>query len=277
MTIASIIIPFFNQIRYLDQSLRSALTQTIGDVEVILVNDGSTEDPSPIVSCINDPRIKVINQANAGVALARNTGIKAAQGEFLAFLDADDWLAPTMIETLVSMLQRSSDVALGYCDITHVDSAGKMTDMYSVAASRAQLSGNILPALIVGGYFPPVSVLVKATVMEQVGGFDPKLGGCCDWDLWIRIATAGYKALFSNNRLAYYRLHDESMSKNQQHMQDAALATLIKNMSTHPTQMARSIHALIESCSTVWSQNVEAAKRIRELEQTIANLKPAVN
>lgn len=273
MAVASIIIPFYNQIQYLEQCLTSALAQTLHDIEVILVDDGATEDPSPIVNRLNDPRLRMIHQHNAGVALARNTGIAAARGEFLAFLDADDWLAPAMIETLVGVLRQHPDVGLAYCDITRVNSAGETADEHGIAGSRPALSGDILPALIVGGYFPPASVLVRASVIGQVGAFERDLGGCCDWDLWIRIAAAGHQALFCDERLAFYRLHGESMSKNQQHMHDTALATLTKNMSAHPKQMAEATHALIESSTTMWAKSAEAANRIHELDQIIADLK----
>ncbi|MFM0438532.1 glycosyltransferase [Paraburkholderia strydomiana] len=277
MAITSIIVPFFNQLQYLEQCLTSALAQTLHDIEVIVVDDGSSEDPSPVIARHNDSRVKVIKQPNAGVAHARNTAISVARGEFLAFLDADDWLAPTMVETLVGVLRQNIDTGLAYCDITRVDANGKTADEHRIAGCRPELSGNILPALIAGGYFPPASVVVRASVVEQVGGFEPQLGGCCDWDLWIRIAAAGYKALFCNERLAFYRLHGQSMSKNQQHMQDAALATLMKNMSSYPRQMAEATNVLIQSSATIWSNNVEAANKIHRLEQIIADLKTYIS
>ncbi|MEU3679282.1 glycosyltransferase family 2 protein, partial [Streptomyces griseus] len=100
MATVSVIVPFFNQLKYLRQCLESVLKQTFDDIEVLLVNDGSAEDPAELVRALGDPRIKLIVQANAGVAIARNNAIAASSGEFLVFLDADDWLAPTMIEEL---------------------------------------------------------------------------------------------------------------------------------------------------------------------------------
>lgn len=269
MTIASIIVPFYNQKRFLEQCLGSALAQTMRAIEVVLVNDGSAEDPTSIVERFGDDRIKVISQANAGVAAARNAAIAAAQGEFLAFLDADDWIAPTMIENLVTMLRCRPEVGLAYCDITRVNAAGDVADQHTIANSRSKLDGNILPALLAGGYFPPASVVVRASVIGAVGGFDTELGGCCDWDLWIRIAAAGYTASFCNARLAFYRLHEESMSKSTQHMSETALATLAKNMAAHPRQIAESFHSLIELSSAMWSANIDAEKRIQILNKKI--------
>ncbi|MFE3767750.1 glycosyltransferase family 2 protein, partial [Streptomyces sp. NPDC059104] len=126
MATVSVIVPFFNQLKYLRQCLESVLKQTFDDIEVLLVNDGSAEDPAELVRALGDPRIKLIVQANAGVAIARNNAIAASSGEFLVFLDADDWLAPTMIEELSQALIGDKDAGMAYCDIIRVDEQGEV-------------------------------------------------------------------------------------------------------------------------------------------------------
>ncbi|MEU1400713.1 glycosyltransferase family A protein, partial [Micromonospora zamorensis] len=136
MATVSVIVPFFNQLKYLRQCLESVLKQTFDDIEVLLVNDGSAEDPAELVRALGDPRIKLIVQANAGVAIARNNAIAASSGEFLVFLDADDWLAPTMIEELSQALIGDKDAGMAYCDIIRVDEQGEVADLHKVAHAR---------------------------------------------------------------------------------------------------------------------------------------------
>ncbi|MFE6661883.1 glycosyltransferase, partial [Bacillus subtilis] len=256
MATVSVIVPFFNQLKYLRQCLESVLKQTFDDIEVLLVNDGSAEDPAELVRALGDPRIKLIVQANAGVAIARNNAIAASSGEFLVFLDADDWLAPTMIEELSQALIGDKDAGMAYCDIIRVDEQGEVADLHKVAHARAELNGNILPSLMLGGYFPPVCVMVRASALDKVGGFDKLLGGCCDWDLWIRIVASGFTARFVPRELGYYRLHDQSMSKDSAHMRSTAEATLAKNMAAFPRQLASAMQLLIQTSAEIYSSNV---------------------
>ncbi|MFE4631663.1 glycosyltransferase family A protein, partial [Streptomyces mirabilis] len=118
------------------------LKQTFDDIEVLLVNDGSAEDPAELVRALGDPRIKLIVQANAGVAIARNNAIAASSGEFLVFLDADDWLAPTMIEELSQALIGDKDAGMAYCDIIRVDEQGEVADLLNVAREARKRHGS---------------------------------------------------------------------------------------------------------------------------------------
>jgi glycosyltransferase involved in cell wall biosynthesis len=268
---ASIIIPFHNQLQFLDQSLRSAVAQTVKDIEIILVDDGSEQDPSDVVRLIGDDRIRVIRQENSGVANARNKAIAESVGEFVVFVDSDDWLDPAMVEKLTDELRESTEFGFAYCDIIRVDESGNPADEFSVAKSRKDLSGNILSSLLAGGYFPPVSVLVRASVLSDVGGFDQSLGGCCDWDLWIRMSAAGYKGKFLPERLAYYRLHDSSMSKDAAHMRATAVGALAKNMAVYPEQIANAMHRLIETSEAIYRANAEILTGKRWLEEQLSS------
>ncbi|QUN43988.1 glycosyltransferase [Burkholderia cenocepacia] len=256
MATVSVIVPFFNQLKYLRQCLESVLTQTFEDIEVLLVNDGSEEDPAELVQALGDPRIKLIVQANAGVAIARNNAIAASSGKFLVFLDADDWLAPTMVEEMSQALIGDNDAGMAYCDIVRVNEQGEVADAHKVAHARAELNGNILPSLMLGGYFPPVCVMVRASALDTVGGFDKLLGGCCDWDLWIRIVASGFTARFVPRELGYYRLHGQSMSKDSAHMRSTAEATLAKNMAAFPQQLAGAMQLLIQTSAEIYSTNI---------------------
>ncbi|RSC13249.1 MULTISPECIES: glycosyltransferase [Burkholderia cepacia complex] len=291
MATVSVIVPFFNQLKYLRQCLESALKQTFEDIEVLLVNDGSAEDPAELVRALGDPRITLIAQANAGVASARNRAIAASTGEFLVFLDADDWLAPTMIEEMSQALIGDKDAGMAYCDIVRVNEQGEVADAHKVSHARAELNGNILPSLMLGGYFPPVCVMVRASALATVGGFDKLLGGCCDWDLWIRIVASGFTARFVPRELGYYRLHGQSMSKDSAHMRSTAEATLAKNMAAFPQQLAGAMQLLIQTSAEIYSTNValeqerlrligsqrEHEREIERLEGIVSQLKDDID
>jgi GT2 family glycosyltransferase len=269
MPLATVIVPFYNQLRFLDQCLRSILSQSLRDVELIVVDDGSAEDPTEVIQRLNDTRVKFVRRPNGGVALARNSALELVASEFVSFVDADDWLAPTMLQRLIEKLAQQPEAGMAYCDIHRVNEAGELADTHRISGCRPRLSGGILPSLLVGGYFPPASVVVRASVLDAVGGFDPALGGCCDWDLWIRIAATGYGAVFHDEQLAYYRRHDLSMSQDLHHMRAAATQALSKNMSRYPAQMAEACECLIQTSEAIYAANQEARLEIQQLRLAI--------
>ncbi len=272
MPLVSAIIPFYNQARFLKKAVESVLSQTLTDIEVIVVDDGSNEDPIAVLTQLQeDSRLKVHRQHNQGVALARNSAIAMSTGRYLHFIDADDWIAPTMYATLSQRLEADQRYGMVYCDIYRVRDDESPADDLTVAESRADLTGDILPSLITGGYFPPVSVLVRSSVIREVGNFDQTLGGCSDWDLWMRIAALRIEATFESQRLAYYRIHDGSMSKDVTHMTETAIAALTKNMQLNPTRIAESIQTLIRTSEAVYAAKEYVAQKSLELESSLSD------
>ncbi|HPP08870.1 MAG TPA: glycosyltransferase family A protein, partial [bacterium] len=121
MAKVSVIVPVYNAERFIGETLRSVLCQTYKDIEVIVVDDGSTDHSVEVIKKYNDPRIMLIRQQNRGVSAARNTGIKSSNGKFIALLDHDDlWLAEK-IEKQMILFEKNPDVALVYSDISYID------------------------------------------------------------------------------------------------------------------------------------------------------------
>lgn len=266
----SVIVPCFNQSAYVRQAVSSALEQTFVDLEVIVVDDGSTDVPAAALGeLLDDSRLIFIRQENHGVAVARNVAIARSRGRFLHFLDADDWIAPEMLRTLMDVMIRQPSLGMSYCDITHVDAAGLPLDDYSVGMVREQLDGNLLPSLLVGGYFPPVAVLVLREAIDRVGGFDGALGGCCDWDVWSRIASQGYEAAYVDRKLAFYRIHAESMSRDTGHMSETMRMALRKLMHLHPDQAADSIDLLIGNHNALFKRAQSDSGEVLRLNNDI--------
>lgn len=206
----SIIIPAFNAMRYLPDTLNSVLRQTFTDYEVLIINDGSSDYIAEWAAQISDSRVRLISQANQGLAGARNTGIDQAYGEYFAFLDADDLWLPSKLEKQVRYLDENPKVGL-------VDTWVALADEHGIPTGRAvktNAEGNVLkqilesPTVICGS-----SPLVRRCCFETAGVFARDLSGSADWDLWIRVALQ-YPFAMVKEALVYYRQHSSNMSKN---------------------------------------------------------------
>lgn len=251
--LVSIIIPCYNQARFLHQAAGSCLAQEYAALEVIVVDDGSTDEPrAALGELANDSRLKWIRQENRGVAHARNVGIAAAAGSYLKFLDADDWIAPTLIGKQVEMLRADPALGFVYCDRIRTNEQGAPLDAGTVAQRAASLDGDVFPLLLCGGFFPPLTVLAPKTVLERVGNFDQSVVPCEDYDLWLRITGHGYGVRFLNEALCYYRRHEASASQNRARLEAQQRAVLRKIVAQFPERVA---DALVELGTqyTEWS------------------------
>ena len=255
LTKVSVIIPAFNQARFLAQAVESVLRQTHREIEVVVIDDGSTDTTPEVAQSFGD-RIKYVRQDNAGLPAARNRGLQESTGEYVSFLDSDDFFQPDKIERQARLLDADAALGFVYCDVVMVDEAGQaLADGYSVTASGRRLSGDIFPSLMLGGYFPPHTVLIRRRVLESVGNFDPELGGHADYDLWLRVAGAGHRAGYVDEKLASYRNHGDSMSKDGQHMADTRAATLRKIARLHPELVGQAAHELQRVHQELFSAN----------------------
>lgn len=265
MSLVSIVIPAYNQERFVAQAIASALAQTHAWVEVIVVDDGSTDQTGEIAARFDDhANLTVVHQPNAGLPAARNRGLAEARGEFVCFLDSDDYLAPTYLEQLLPALHADPSVALAYCDVQMVDLDGEPTGDFSVAAARRLVTGDIFESLLVGGYFPPHTVLLRRAVLAEAGGFDLALGGHADYELWLRLSALGHRAHFVNARLASYRVYEGSMSRDVTHMRESRVLALERIASLFPERMARGLSAVQEltadlHAANTWLQTQNAA------------------
>jgi glycosyltransferase involved in cell wall biosynthesis len=212
--LVSVVMGAFNAEPYIRESLLSAVEQTYPALEIIVVDDGSTDRTGDIVAEIaaTDPRIRLIRQANMGVAAARNRAIEAASGEFIAPLDADDLWAPTKIERQVQRLQAAGpDSGFAYCWWAWIDTAGSVLDR----SPRWNVEGQVLEKLAEVNFTGCASVpLFRRSCVEAVGRYRVQLshhGSCEDWDLALRIAER-YEATAVGAVLVAYRRRPQSMS-----------------------------------------------------------------
>src|SRR5262249_35935561 len=181
----SVIIPSYNSARYLTDAVDSVLRQTFCDFEMVIVDDGSTDDTEAVVRRYGE-RVRYLRQPNSGVAAARNRGIEESRGRYVAFLDADDTWHQDKLHAQVAALLKNPGYLACYTAFTVVSS-----DLTPLCITRNKRHGKTLEDLLLRGNFVGsiCTVLCERTLFDRAGGFDPSLSQCADWDMWVRIAA----------------------------------------------------------------------------------------
>jgi len=224
--LVSVIIPAYNAERFLTRSLRSVLDQTYPRLQVIVVDDGSTDYTAHIVNRHADLRMTYVRQANQGPGAARNTGVKIARGEYVTFLDADDYYLPTKIAEQVAFLDGRDDT-IAYCDALHYESNWP-EHFYRRRGPRP--SGNLLPWLMGEPLINPNTVMYPRKVFEVVGLFDPTYNFPEEWDWYIRCCQAGFMFAYQERDLVVVEVRRDSMIKwsNQPALRARTIAMLVR-------------------------------------------------
>ena len=228
--LVSVVIPAYNAEAFLGETLDSVLAQTYPNLEIIVVDDGSTDATPQLLENYSD-RIRVLRQANAGQAAARNYGARETHGELLAFLDSDDLWDPDKITRQVDLLARFPEALAVYCDHRTIDDQGRLLAS-SAVLSYPRPSGDILMALLLGScIITPGLVLLQRQAFEAAGGFDKTsfMRGHEDYALWLRLATRG-SFVYRTDTLVSYRRHAQQATREQNyvlHMTRAKLHALM--------------------------------------------------
>lgn len=208
--LVSVIIPTYNGSRFIRETIQSVLDQTYNNLEIMVVDDGSTDDTSLIVKSITDQRITYIQQKNAGVSPARNHGIAVSKGDYIAFLDHDDVWLPCKLEKQLSLFEQNPKVALIYSDVFIINENNFIIGKYSHKIKFFR--GRIFKELFSSCFITILTVVIKKSVFLEVGPFLPyKI--CEDYDLLLKCA-AEYPIDYIDEPLAKYRVHGSNYSKN---------------------------------------------------------------
>lgn len=201
LPLVSVVIPCFNQGKFIDEAVQSVLASAYRNIEIIIVNDGSTEERTKhILQSYSAPKTTVIETENNGVSAARNTAIQAAKGKYILPLDADDKIAPTYLEKAVSVLESDTDIGLVYCEAA----------LFGTEQGKWKLPKFSIKSFINGNCIF-ISSLFRKSVWEKVGGFkENMLFSLEDWDFWISIIETGSGVYQIPEILFFYRKHAES-------------------------------------------------------------------
>jgi teichuronic acid biosynthesis glycosyltransferase TuaG len=215
----SIVIPVYNCGSLVSETLNSVLNQTFQDFEVIFVNDGSTDNSAQILEDLKkqDSRIKVIHQKNGKQGKARNNGISHAQGEWIAFLDADDlWAANKLSLQLYKTLEANVD--LSFTDgFICLDNNMELREFRFGVIDKIYQGNNAILEFHEQNRIPTSSVLAKKAALQSVGGFPENLNvqNCEDYLLWVKLLTEGHSLLGVSEPLLFYRVHADSATSSE--------------------------------------------------------------
>jgi len=211
--------PAYNARPFIEESIRSVLNQDYSNIELIVVDDGS-EDGSPEVAEQFGNRVKVLRQNNAGPAAARNRGIAAASGDFIAFLDADDVWLPGKVAMQVQYLQGHPDVGVVFSGFLrwYPQPDGSFlpppvpVNLGSPLELVLEHSGWIYTTLLLDNVIHVITAMIRRSVIEKVGNFDESLRTGEDYDFWLRVSRQ-FRADKFDRTLAYYRMHAASTTQ----------------------------------------------------------------
>lgn len=214
-TKVSVIMPTKNRHSIIYKSITSVLSQSERDLELIIINDGGSDDLAELIVTIQDPRLRYIKlEKSLGASAARNYGVKAAHGKYIAYLDDDDIFYPDHLLTLINLLERkNSDFSYSNCKRTY----GEYVDSEFIESSSIipwQPINFDLNKLITSNYISTLNVLHKRECLFHIGGFNTDIRYCEDWELWIRIACS-YKISNTSQITGEYRFrHQDNAEKN---------------------------------------------------------------
>lgn len=211
----SVVIPTYNRAASIGASIQSVLNQTYQNFEIIIVDDGSTDNTCQIIETFADDRIRYIClEQNGGVSRARNTGIRLSESDFVAFLDSDDeWLPEKLEKQMQMMLHAPDNVGLVYCRMRGTKKDGTALICPELWRSLEELQGNMLFSLLEENVIGTPTMLVRRQCLEQVGGFDEGLECLEDWELVLRIAEK-WEIGFVDDILVGVHFSDGGVSKN---------------------------------------------------------------
>src|SRR5438093_5382562 len=208
--LVSVVIPVYNGERYLVDAIQSVLDQTYRNFEVIVVDDGSTDESAAVAKRFGEA-IRYVHQANGGVSKARNTGIAEARGAYLAFLDQDDLWLPEKLAVQVAYLDSHPEVGAVYCQCEVKGNGWLRTGLYYVEPVKDDVVG-----IMRGPYLLMTSAMFRGEVLRKIGGFDEALVGAGyeDGDLTIRVREVTQIACVPKT-LAIYRIHSTNSMNNE--------------------------------------------------------------
>lgn len=239
----SVVSPMYNSGKYLALTIESILAQTFGDIELVLSDDGSSDDTLTIAEqyAAKDPRVKVVRNPHLGIVATRNSGLSATdpRSEFITFFDSDDLWAPNAAETLLTALEKNPQAPAAHCVCCCVDMNGVRFPLddhpENMRNRKAVIAGKVLPiprtaatsfgALLIENYVTtPGTSMIRRSALEAVGKFEAETEPCDDWDMNLRLARLG-DFVFVDEILLNWRRHSLAISNVSKRWRTAYMAT----------------------------------------------------
>lgn len=210
--LVSAIIATYNMAEYLPSAVQSALAQTYKNIEVIIVDDGSTDNTQEVAKkLLSDIRVKYIVQENKGQASAKNRGVYESKGEYIAFLDADDMWVSEKLDLQIPIFSRSKSVGVVYAKLKYIDEKGQ--ELLTILGDYMVFRGKVSNQLFISNFVGFGTAVVKRECFERLGGFKEHIRMGIDYDLWLRFSTQ-YEFDYVDRPLLCYRVWSGQMSNN---------------------------------------------------------------
>ncbi len=235
----SVIIPTYNRSKLLPRALSSVFKQSLQPHEVIVVDDGSTDDTHAVITH-QFPQCQVIRQAQSGVSQARNRGIIAATGDWIALLDSDDEWLPEKLANQKRALENAPNCLLNHTEEIWIRNGVRVNPMYKHAKSGGDIYLNCLPLCVIS----PSSVLIHHSAFDKHGYFDESLPACEDYDLWLRICAHETVTFISEAQITKYGGHEDQLSRQHWGMDRFRIQALEKSIKTPKLKMEYRIAAI---------------------------------
>jgi glycosyltransferase involved in cell wall biosynthesis len=245
--LVSVIIPSYNHAHLVGEAIKSVLEQDYQHYEIILVDDGSTDNTCEVVAQFGF-KVRYIYQPNQGLSAARNSGLYAARGELVGFLDADDLYEPNFISTLISILEANPQADAVHCACRFVD---RFNNPLPQIAGKVVTAEHLFSTMLKGNFLTPVCMFAYKYCYEETGGFDRAFQGVADWDMWLRISKS-FTVIATEQVLARYRVTPYSMSTDIESMLEDRLNVLAKHVGTKPSARSSLSNEELESYSRVY-------------------------
>jgi len=211
MPTVSVIMPVYNSADSVVASIKSVLNQTLNDLELIIIDDGSYDNSCQLIEEVNDSRIKLFRQPNQGVSSARNHGLHETTSEFIAFLDADDTWEPNFLKEMIVPLNQFPDVVLSYCGWQNVGLVGGRGEPFTPPDYECMTKSEML---LKGCPWPIHAALTRRMAIEKIGGFSENFTFAEDYLLWLQIAFT--RPIFRIPKvLSFYHFHNNQATQNK--------------------------------------------------------------
>ncbi len=252
--LVSVIIPAFNAARWIERAVTSATSQTWQNVEVTVVDDGSTDDTAQIVETMNDLRVRLVRQENAGAAAARNLGLRNSRGDLVQFLDADDLLAPDKLALQIEALRQSPGGSVASCAWARFGTdPGSAVSVVEPVWTESEPIEWIIKSLSGGGMMQPACWLTPRAIAEQAGPWDETLSLHDDGEYFTRVLLESRMNVFVGATKVYYRDVPDSLSRRRG--RDAIVSALAVCVSRHRHLLAaRDSNAARRALATQYAQ-----------------------
>jgi glycosyltransferase involved in cell wall biosynthesis len=233
----SVVIPTYNREKFVSEAIQSVLRQTYIDFEIIVVDDGSTDNTKTAVGDFKDPRIRYEYQEHRGVSAARNTGIRLSTADYVAFLDSDDLYLETTLEKSVNSLESHKQVGFSYGERYNIRENGEV--MHSASKSPSRGSSKVIDSIeqtreLISAYPKVTSApTVRRSCIEKIGGFNEDLWFAEDYHFYIRLAKR-YPSFFIGEPLMYRRCHRNQFSSTAEPGKEKAFPLILKEVFNDP-------------------------------------------